>query len=123
MRRRILAACMAMCMAAATVVTSPWGGGMTAYAAEAEDTRTITVSAYDYTAVDAGLEGASETGVIMEQKVTVDKDATTQQIVQKAFDEAGISVTMQNGSTETRKAGRCMDVMIHQQGECQTAGL
>ena len=95
MRRRILAACMAMCMAAATVVTSPWGGGMTAYAAE--DTRTITVSAYDYTAVEAGVEGASKTGVIMEQKVTVDKDATTQQIVQKAFDEAGISVTMQNG--------------------------
>ena len=54
---------MAMCMAAATVVTSPWGGGMTAYAAE--ETKTITVSAYDYTAVDAGIEGASKTGVIM----------------------------------------------------------
>ena len=33
------------------------------------------------------------------------------------------AMTMQNGSTETRKAGRCMDVMIHQQGACQTAGL
>ena len=90
MRRRILAACMAMCMAAATVVTSPWGGGMTAYAAE--ETKTITVSAYDYTAVDAGIEGASKTGVIMEQTVEVDADTTTTQAVQKAFDQAGVSV-------------------------------
>lgn len=81
---------MAMCMAAATVVTSPWGGDMTAYAAE--ETKTITVSAYDYTAVDAGIEGASKTGVIMEQTVEVDADTTTAQAVQKAFDQAGVSV-------------------------------
>lgn len=47
MRRRILAACMALCMAATMVVTGLWGGDITAYAAGKPDT--ITVSAYDNT--------------------------------------------------------------------------
>lgn len=81
---------MAVCMAAATVVTSPVGGGMTAYAAD--ETKMITVSAYDYTAVDAGIKGASETGVIMEQKVEVGADESTKDVVQKAFAQADVSI-------------------------------
>ena len=84
---------MAMCMTATTVVAGPWGSGITAFAADtAEAQKTVTISAYDYTAVEAGLDGASETGVIMEQKETVDANMSNADLIKKAFEDAGVEM-------------------------------
>ena len=90
MKRNRFKLCMAMC----TVATMVMAGGVPdqiSYAAE--DTVTITVAAYDYTAGAAGLEGASKTGVVMEQEVTVPADTTAADAVKRAFDEAGVTVS------------------------------
>ncbi|MGN0384077.1 MAG: GLUG motif-containing protein, partial [Eubacterium sp.] len=52
----------------------------------------VAVNAYDYTAVAAGLENASDTGVILESEVTVDYGTGAADIIEKAFEEAGITI-------------------------------
>ncbi|MCI2105440.1 MAG: S-layer homology domain-containing protein [Intestinimonas sp.] len=55
--------------------------------------RAVTVAAYDYTAMDAGLTGASPAGVVMERTVRLDADDTAANAVNAAFSAAGISIT------------------------------
>ena len=61
--------------------------------------KSVTVSAYDYTAVTAGLEGATETGVVLDRyTVRVGQDATAAEAVAQAFEENQIAVTgLENG--------------------------
>lgn len=54
---------------------------------------TVNVSAYDYTAVKAGLDGASETGEIMDTEVTVVYGTDTADVILDAFAQAGVSIT------------------------------
>lgn len=59
----------------------------------------VSVSIYDYTAVEANVAGASENGVILENaKVSVDENAGIAEAIKKAADEAGISCTMEPSS-------------------------
>jgi hypothetical protein len=62
------------------------------------DTYTVTVAAYDYNAVEAGLDGASETGVIFERDVVFAPGASAAEIVEKAFIQAGVGYELQYGS-------------------------
>lgn len=57
------------------------------------DYKKVTVCAYDYTAVAAGLEGASETGIILEDTVLVPKDADAAETVRTAFEKNGIEIS------------------------------
>ncbi len=51
------------------------------------------ISAYDYTAVEAGIKGASKTGVILENyKVEIAK--TTAQTIKNAFSQSGIALEL-----------------------------
>ena len=60
-----------------------------------DDTITVTVSAYDYNAVDGGLSGASSTGVILDSySVEVAAGTTDIEAVKQAFEDNGISVTV-----------------------------
>ena len=51
----------------------------------------VSVCAYDYNAVSAGLSGASDTGIIMEQEIKVPAGTATTAIAEKAFTAAGIT--------------------------------
>lgn len=53
---------------------------------------TVTVGVYDYTAMAAGLTGASETGVIMNYTFSTDYGNTTKEILAKAFSDNSVSV-------------------------------
>ena len=53
---------------------------------------TVNVSAYDYTAVKAGLAGASETGEIMNKDVSVIYGTGTADVISDAFAQEGISI-------------------------------
>jgi hypothetical protein len=60
-----------------------------------EDTITVTVSAYDYNAVDGGLSAASADGVILDQyQVELPAGSTDVDAVKKAFEDNGISLTV-----------------------------
>lgn len=60
-----------------------------------EDTITVTVSAYDFNAVDGGIASASEDGVILDQySVEVPVGTTDVEAIQKAFEDNGISLTV-----------------------------
>lgn len=60
-----------------------------------EDTITVTVSAYDYTAVEAGIATASGNGIILDQySVEVPSGTTDVEAIQKAFEDNGISITV-----------------------------
>ncbi len=77
-------------LALATTVTMSFPVG--AFAEETStNTISVTVSAYDYAAADAGLAGASDDGILMEE-VTVETtaDATVASILDEAAELAGI---------------------------------
>ncbi len=60
-----------------------------------DDTITVTVSAYDYNAVDGGISGASSTGVILDSySVDVAAGTTDIEAVKQAFEDNGISITV-----------------------------
>lgn len=60
-----------------------------------EDTITVTISAYDFNAVDGGLSTASADGVILDSySVTVPVGTTDAEAVQKAFEDNNISLTL-----------------------------
>lgn len=60
-----------------------------------EDTITVTVSAYDYNAVDGGIGAASADGVILDQySVEVPVGTTDAEAIKKAFEDNGISLTL-----------------------------
>lgn len=60
-----------------------------------DDTITVTVSAYDYNAVDGGISGASSTGVILDSyTVEVAVGTTDVEAVKQAFEENNISITV-----------------------------
>lgn len=66
---------------------------MCAFADEA--TITVTVSAYDFNAVDGGIAAASADGVILDQySVEVPVGTTDVEAIQKAFEDNGISLTV-----------------------------
>ncbi|MBO4330676.1 MAG: DUF4430 domain-containing protein, partial [Oscillospiraceae bacterium] len=54
------------------------------------DAGTVTVAAYDYNAAEAGLSGASQTGVIFEQTIALSPGATAEEVVRAAFGQAGV---------------------------------
>lgn len=62
-----------------------------------QDVPEVTVAAYDYNAGAAGLDGASETGVIFYQTVPFAEGLTATEAVQQAAETAGVELTMQGG--------------------------
>ncbi|MGN0394011.1 MAG: DUF4430 domain-containing protein, partial [Coprococcus sp.] len=62
------------------------------------DEKRISVQAYDYTATAKGITGASETGEILNTKVSVAGDETAAQAVKKAFDEEGVDISIVSSS-------------------------
>lgn len=63
-----------------------------------ERTMQVTVGAYDYNAVTAKLDGASESGVIFEETVRVPTTASADDAVRAAAKAAGQTVTIEDSS-------------------------
>ncbi len=64
-----------------------------------QNTITVTVSAYDYTAMDAGVTGASDTGVIMKDiTVEVPSDSTVVETIQEAAEQASVTYNVESSS-------------------------
>ncbi|MCR5742691.1 MAG: hypothetical protein K6F92_03040 [Lachnospiraceae bacterium] len=68
-------------------------GLMAPMTAVADDTISVTVEAYDYTAGDAGVSGASSDGKIMSYTVEVAAGSTDAEAITAAFNAQSISIT------------------------------
>lgn len=66
--------------------------GLMTVPAMADDEISVTVSVYDYAAVEAGIEGASQEGVIIDKyEVKVPAGTTDKEVVIKAFEDNSIA--------------------------------
>ncbi len=59
----------------------------------AKEPEYVYISAYDYTAVEAGIKGASETGVILEN-FRVEIAHSTAQTIKNAFSQSGVALEL-----------------------------
>lgn len=60
------------------------------------DTDTVIIAAYDYTAVDAGLSGASSNGKIMEKSIKITDSMSAKEAILSAFNEENIEIIIQD---------------------------
>lgn len=98
---------------------------------DAQELMTVSVAAYDYTAVEAGLENASETGVILEEEVTVATGTSAAEVIGKAFENGDIAVegleygyvSSINGLTDTDGGGYSGWCMAYNNDDYSNGGI